>query len=107
MTTTLSRFTLRSADQCRPFFQLLHKWKDLFWYKKCDQAFEKLKDYLANQLVLSQPEKEEVLYERVQKPVSLVLIFVDEGVQKPTYYVSKSFLEVETWYLPLEKVILP
>ena len=27
MTATLNRFISRSADRCRPFFQVLHKWK--------------------------------------------------------------------------------
>ena len=38
--------------------------------------------------------------------VSLVLIQVDYGIQRPVYYVSKSLHEVEVRYLPLEKVIL-
>ena len=38
--------------------------------------------------------------------VSLVLIRVDDGVQRPVYYVSKSLHEVEIRYLPLEKAIL-
>ena len=38
--------------------------------------------------------------------VSLVLIRVDCGVQRPVYYVSKSLHETEVRYLPLEKAIL-
>ena len=38
--------------------------------------------------------------------VSLVLIRVDDGVQRPVYYVSKSLHEAEVRYLPLEKAIL-
>ena len=38
--------------------------------------------------------------------VSLVLIGVDYGVQRPVYYVSKSLHEAEVRYLPLEKTIL-
>ena len=38
--------------------------------------------------------------------VSLVLIRVDCGVQKPVYYISKSLHEAEVRYLPLEKAIL-
>ena len=37
--------------------------------------------------------------------VSLVLVRVEEGIQKPMYYVSKSLQEVEVWYFPLEKAI--
>ena len=38
--------------------------------------------------------------------ISLVLIRVDSGVQRPVYYVSKSLHEIEVRYLPLEKAIL-
>ena len=38
--------------------------------------------------------------------VSLVLVWVDGGVQRSVYYVSKSLHEAEVHYLPLEKAIL-
>ena len=38
--------------------------------------------------------------------ISLVLIQVDNGIQRPVYYVSKSLNEAEVRYLPLEKMIL-
>ena len=87
----------------------MHKWKDFTRTEECDRAFEELKNYLAHPSILSKPEKEKVLYAYVAimaHVVSLVLICTEEGVQKPIYYVSKSFQEGETWYLPLEKAIL-
>ena len=41
-----------------------------------------------------------------QHAMSLVLIWVDEGVQKLVYYVSKSLQEAEVKYLHLVKAIL-
>ena len=38
--------------------------------------------------------------------VSLVLIQIDNSVQRPVYYVSKSLHEAEVRYLPLKKEIL-
>ena len=38
--------------------------------------------------------------------VSLVLIWVDNSVQRPVYYVNKSLHETEVRYLPLKKAIL-
>ena len=38
--------------------------------------------------------------------VSLVLVRVDSGVQRPVYHVSKSIYEAKVHYLPLEKAIL-
>ncbi|XP_023911244.1 uncharacterized protein LOC112022850 [Quercus suber] len=58
---------------------------------------------------MSSPEPDEVLFAYIVVApfaVSLVLIRVDSGVQKPVYYVSKSLHEAEIHYLPLEKVIL-
>ena len=62
MAAALNRFISRSADRCRPFFQLLHKWKDFQWTEECVMAFEDLKQYLSNPPLLSKPDKEEVLY---------------------------------------------
>ena len=58
---------------------------------------------------MSSPELDEVLFAYIavaSYAVSLVLIRVDNGVQRPVYYVSKSLHEAEVRYLPLEKAIL-
>ena len=55
------------------------------------------------------PEVDEVLFAYIvvaPYAVSLVLVRVDSGIQRPVYYVSKSLHEVEVRYLPLEKAIL-
>ena len=109
MAATLNRFIARSTNRCCPFFQLLHKWKDFQWTKECVLAFEELKQYLSRPLVFSKPKKEEVLYAYLavmDYAVRLVLVRNKNGVQRPIYYVSISLHEVETHYLPLEKVVL-
>ena len=40
MTATLNRFISRFVDRCRPFFQLLHKWKGFEWTEECSLAFQ-------------------------------------------------------------------
>ena len=58
---------------------------------------------------MSKLEEEEVLFAYIVvalHAVSLVLVRVDDGVQRPVYYVSKSLQEAEICYLPLEKAIL-
>ena len=55
------------------------------------------------------PEVDEVLFAYIavaSHVVSLVLIRIDNGVQRPVYYVCKSLYEAEVRYLPLEKAIL-
>ena len=39
MMAALNRFISRSADRCRPFFLLLHKWKEFEWSEECVVAF--------------------------------------------------------------------
>ena len=72
-------------------------------------AFQQLKEYLSRPSIMSKPEMDEVLFAYItvaSHAVSLVLVWVDSGVQRPVYYVSKSLHEVEVRYLPLEKAIL-
>ena len=72
-------------------------------------TFQQLKEYLSQPPAMSKPEVDEVLFTYIavaSHAVSLVLIRVDNGVQRPIYYVSKSLHEAEVRYLPLEKAIL-
>ena len=58
---------------------------------------------------MSSPVVDEVLFSYLvvaSHAISLVLIRVDDGVQRPVYYVSKSLNEAEVRYLALEKAIL-
>ena len=109
MTAALNRFISRSADRCRPFFQLLYKWKRFEWTEECSSAFQQLKEYLSRPSIMSKPEQEEVLFAYiaiVSHTVSLVLVRNDDGVQRSFYYVRKSLHEAEIRYLLLERAIL-
>ena len=58
---------------------------------------------------MSSPVVDEVLFAYIAVAlyaISLVLIWVDSGIQRPVYYVSKSLNEAKVRYLPLEKEIL-
>ena len=58
---------------------------------------------------MSNPEIVEVLFTYISvapDAVSLVLIRVDNDIQRLIYHVIKSLHEVEVCYLPLEKAIL-
>ena len=58
---------------------------------------------------MSSPEVDEVLFAYIavtSHAVILVLIWVDNDVQRPVYYMKKSLHEAEVRYLPLERAIL-
>ena len=72
-------------------------------------AFQQFKEYFSHPPIMSSLEIDEVLFPYIAvapHAVSLVLIQVDSGVQRPVYYVSKSLHEADVRYLPLEKAIL-
>ena len=109
MMAALNRFISRSAEICRPFFLLLHKWKEFQWSEECVTTFQELKHYLSYPPIMSSPVVDEDLFAYIAialHAISLVLIQVDNGIQQPVYYVSKSLNEAEVRYLPLEKAIL-
>ena len=72
-------------------------------------AFQQLKEYLSQPFVMSKPEVDEVFFAYIimaSHAISLMLIQIDNDVQRLVYYVSKSLHEAEVRYLPLEKAIL-
>ena len=82
----------------------MNKWKGFKWAEECALAFQQLKEYLSQPPIMSNPEADEVLFAYIAvapNAVSLVLIRVDDGVQRPVYYVSKLLHEVKIRYLPL------
>ena len=109
MTTALNRFISQSTDRCRPFFLLMKKWKEFKWTEECALAFRQLKEYLSQPPIMFGPKMDEVLFAYIvvtPHVVSLMLIRVDRGIQKPVYYVSKSLHKAKVYYLQLENAIL-
>jgi hypothetical protein len=109
MAGALNRFISKSAEKCRPFFDLIKKGKSFAWSEESDQAFERLKKYLSAPPLLSSPKEGEPLYIYLavsDKAVSAAFIRDDSGEQRPVYCTSKTMNRAETRYLPLEKSAL-
>ena len=71
--------------------------------------FQQLKEYLSHPPIMPSPEVDEVLFVFIAiapHVMSLVLIRVNSGRQRPVYYVSKSLHKAEIRYSPFEKAIL-
>ena len=108
MLDALNRFISKFADRCRPFYQLLKKWKGFQWDEECDKAFWDLKEYLTQAPMLTAPDPGEDLFMYLSMSdhaVSVVLL-KDRGTQQLVYYISKTLVDAETRYLPLEKLVL-
>ena len=51
----LSRFVSASGEKGHPYFQCLRRNNKFVWSKECEEAFVKLKEYLASPPVLCKP----------------------------------------------------
>ena len=77
--------------------------------EECDTVFQDEKSYLASLPILSQREPKEDLYMYLavsDHTVNSVLLKHQKRIQGPTYYLSKTLVDVETQYFPLEKMAL-
>lgn len=57
----LNRFVSRATDKCLPFFKALRKGKEMKWTEECEEAFQKLKEYLGSPHLLVKPIQGESL----------------------------------------------
>jgi hypothetical protein len=94
---------------CEPIFHLLRKKNPRIWNEECEEAFEKIKQYLLNppMLVPSIPERSLILYLTVTEiAMRCVLGQHDETRRKEMtiYYLSKKFTECEARYTVIEKL---
>ena len=108
MLATFNRFISKFTNHCRPFYQLLKKWKGFQWNEECDTAFRDLKNYLMQAPMLIAPESGDDLFMYLlvsEHAVSAVLLR-DKEVQQLVYYINKTLVDAETRYLPLEKLVL-
>ncbi|RDX89626.1 Retrovirus-related Pol polyprotein from transposon 17.6, partial [Mucuna pruriens] len=80
---------------CSPIFKLLRKNQKVEWNQECQEAFEKVKQYL---------DSPPVLIPAVPgKPLILYLTQNDSGKEQAIYYLNKKFTECEQRYSALER----
>ena len=105
----LSRFVSVSGEKGHPYFQCLKRNNRFFWTKECEEAFVKLKEYLASPTVLCKPQAATPLrlyFAITERAISAVLIQDQDQVQRPIYFVSKVLQGPEVRYQALEKAAL-
>ena len=96
----LGPFIARFTDKLKPFFLTL-KWANMTgWTSNYEQAFEKIKRYLTQPPILSNPQPGEQLYTYLAVSDCAInyILFrcVKENEQRPFYYESKAMIDAET-----------
>ncbi|XP_026378064.1 uncharacterized protein LOC113272448 [Papaver somniferum] len=105
----LGRFIARSSDKCKHFFNILKKGTKFPWTAECEEAFKKIKEYLATISILHKPDPNEVLalyIAATEDAVSAVLVKNNTKVEQLIYYVSKTLNASERNYTKIEQIIL-
>ncbi|XP_027168835.1 LOW QUALITY PROTEIN: uncharacterized protein LOC113768604 [Coffea eugenioides] len=104
----IGRFIAQLTATCEPLFKLLRKNVPLYWSEECQQAFDKIKDYLLHPPVLVPPKpgRPLIMYLSVlEEAVGCVLGQHDDSGRKEQaiYYLSKKFTQYEANYSFIEK----
>jgi len=105
----LSRFVSPSGERGHPYFQCLKRNNRFVWTRECEEAFVKLKEYLASPPVLCKPQVGTPLklyFVVTERALSAVLVQEQDQIQKPIYFVSKVLQGSEVRYQALEKATL-
>ncbi|GAU49430.1 hypothetical protein TSUD_181770 [Trifolium subterraneum] len=101
-----------NPDKCEKachFFATLRKSERFTWSPECEEAFQKLKVFLASPPILTFPEQGKTLYLYLavsEKALSLALVQEVEGDEKPIYFVSRTLRGAETRYQKIERLCL-
>ena len=95
----IARFISQLTPTCEPIFKLLRKNQAVLWNSDCQEAFEKIKQSLANPPVLMPPV--------TGRPLFLYMTVLDESMgcvlgqhddsgkkEQAIYYLSKKFTHV-------------
>jgi len=105
----LSRFVSASGEKGHPYFQCFKRNNIFVWTRECEEAFIKLKEYLASPPLLCKPQATTPLrlyFAVTERAISAVLVQDQDQVQKPIYFVSKVLQGPEVRYQALEKAAL-
>ena len=106
----ISRFILRLTDTCEPIFRLLRKKQPKVWDDQCQQAFERIREYLLSPPVLvpPMPGRLLLLYLSVSDiALRCMLAQLDDfDRERAIYYLSKRMLEYTTRYIMIERFCL-
>ncbi|XP_070004770.1 uncharacterized protein [Nicotiana sylvestris] len=104
----ISRFIAQLTSTCEPIFKLLKKDAAIKWTNECQEAFDKIKEYLSNPPVLVPPEPGRPLFlylTVLENYFGYVLGQHDVTGKKEQaiYYMSKKFTSYEAKYTLLER----
>ena len=87
---------------------LLKKDVEFKWDSKCQEAFDKVREYLLHLLVLAPYRHGEPLWLYVlaiEHALEVMLVKKEvDGKERTIYFISRTLKDYETWYTPIGKL---
>ena len=106
----IRRFISNLSGRCQPFTRLMKKGVNFVWDQDCEEAFQSIKQYLANPPALAAPVQGRpfILYTcALEYSLGAMLAQEnDEGKEMALYYLSRKMMGAEFRYSPVEKECL-
>ncbi|GAU30655.1 hypothetical protein TSUD_31270 [Trifolium subterraneum] len=102
-------FGVQAGEKACHFFATLRNSERFTWSPECEEAFQKLKVFLASPPILTRPEQGKTLYLYLtvsEKALSSALVQEVGGEEKPFYFVSRTLRGAETRYQKIERLCL-
>ena len=105
----IRRFIYQLSDKIAPMSHLLKKEVEFKWDVKCQEAFDRIKEYLLHPLVLAPYKHVEPvwLYVSATEHAFGVIMLTkkeEDGKERAFYFISRTLKEYETRYTPIEKL---
>ena len=104
----IRRFICQLTDKIAPMSHLLKKDVEFKWDDKCQESFDKIKEYLLHPPVLAPYRHGEPLWLYVSATEHAFGVMLakkeDDGKERAIYFISMTLKDYETRYTPIEKL---
>ena len=109
LATYYRRFVPGFASIARPLYQLTEPTKEFEWTNECQHAFDKLKELLTSSPVLAYPKQDGLFIldtDASNHGIGAVLSQVQDGVERPIAYSSRTLSKSERNYCTTRRELL-
>jgi len=104
----IRRFIFKLTDKIAPMSHLLKKDVEFKWDSKCQEAFDKIKEYLLHLPILAPYRHGEPLWLYVSATKHAFRVMLakkeEDGKERVVYFINRTLKDYETRYTPIEKL---
>lgn len=110
LTTYYSKFLRNMAEVASPLYRLLHQDVSFVWARRCQEAFEKLKEMITTAPILGVPDLSQGSFivdcDASQNSIGAVLSQIQHGSERPLHFWSQTLNKAQKNYCTTHKELL-